>query len=220
MPCHATPASCNDYNATSTHPPIHPSSPSHPLRSQSTSHHTTPPGHNYPQCTITSHNNRRHVHIDLDALMRQDAASIHIDLIANRHVIPQHASRSPAAPTAPRSLFHPTIVLLTHAWSLTLAVGQQHAALQADAVADDHVRPDGHIGPDACSCLPDLRRRVDHYVAASGRTAPLTATCQGFRALLGQRGQVEAGPRQEVLGLPDVHPEALKVERMQARPSA
>lgn len=33
-------------------------------------------------------------------------------------------------------------------------------------------------------------------------------------ALLGERREIEAGTRQEILGLTDVHPETLEVERV------
>ena len=143
--------------------------------------------------------------------MRQHGAAVDIHLVRNAHVVPQHrhvlqARPLPDArvPSHDRAL-DPRVVL-------DLAVGQQHAPLQPDAVSNHHVRADGDVRPNA-AILPDLGARVDQDVAAVdvGRRGRR----EGFGVLLRERRKVQARPRQKVLGLPHVHPEALEVEAVQ-----
>ena len=86
---------------------------------------------------------------------------------------------------------------------------QNHAPLQAHAITDNDVRPNNNIRSDL-AVLADLGGGVDHDIAAvdpgCGRG------CEQFAALFREGGEVEAGAAEEVLGLPDVHPEALEVE--------
>ena len=95
---------------------------------------------------------------------------------------------------------------------LDLGAGEQHAALQAHAVADHDVRADGHVGADA-AVAADLGRGVDQHVAAVHEGRARGGELLG--ALLGERREVEARPGEEVLGLPNVHPETFQVEGVQ-----
>ncbi|KAJ1760644.1 hypothetical protein LPJ58_001619 [Coemansia sp. RSA 1591] len=88
----------------------------------------------------------------------------------------------------------------------------KHAALKTHAVANNHVRSNGDIGSNLAA-LANLGCWVYEHVAAAH-------VCFGCRrqqlgAALGQRRQIQACAGQKVLGLPNVHPEALQVERVQ-----
>jgi len=94
---------------------------------------------------------------------------------------------------------------------LDLAVGQKHTPLQADAVADNDVGADGDVGTNL-AVLANLGGGVDQDVAAVDVGFVCGSKELGF--LLCQRGEVEACAADEILGLTDVHPEALEIERM------
>ena len=95
---------------------------------------------------------------------------------------------------------------------LDLASLQQHTPLQPDPIAHDYIRPNRHIRPDP-AVLADPRRRVDEHVTAVNVGRVGRHEFPG--ALFLQRGEVETGAAEEVLGLADVHPEALEVEGVQ-----
>jgi hypothetical protein len=151
------------------------------------------------------------VNVGLDLLVRQHRPAIDVNLVGNGHVVAQHRHVLQARPAADGAVpahdgaLDPRVVLY-------LAPAQQHAALQPHAVADDHVGPDGDVWADA-AVLADLGRRVHEHVAAVHVGARVWHELLG--ALLGQAGQVQAGAGQKVLGLADVHPEAVEVERVQ-----
>ena len=86
---------------------------------------------------------------------------------------------------------------------------QQNTPLQPDAITHDHIRPNRHIRPDP-AILADPGRGVDEDVAAVdiGRVDGHEFAGAPFL----QRGEVETGAAEEVLGLADVHPEAVEVE--------
>ena len=94
------------------------------------------------------------IHILLDTLVRQYAPPIHIYLIPNGHIIPQHAHilqpcppANAAVPTNNRTL-DPRMVL-------DLAARQQHTPLYPHAIADDDIGANSDIGTDA-AILADL----------------------------------------------------------------
>lgn len=148
------------------------------------------------------------IHILLDTLMRQYTPPIHINLIPNRHIIPQHTHilqpRPPANAAVPpdNRALDPRVVL-------DLAARQQHTPLYPHAVADDDVGPNGDVGTDA-AVLADLGGRVDEDVAAED--VAFLGGGEFLGALLGEGGEVEARSRQKIFGLSDVHPETLEVE--------
>lgn len=143
--------------------------------------------------------------------MGEHAAAVDVDLIADGHVVAEDGDVLEARPLADGALpaddgaLDPCVVL-------NLRVLEQHAALQADAITDDHARADGHVGADA-AVSANLGGGVDEDVAAVD--VGLAGGGERLGAALGERGQVQAGAGQEVLGLTDVHPEALEVERVQ-----
>ena len=143
--------------------------------------------------------------------MRQDGATVDVDLVADGDVVAQHSHvLEPGPPT--HGAVPPNDGRLDPGVVLDLASGQQHAALQPDAVSHDHVRPDGHIGTDP-TVFSYLGRRVDQDVAAVHEG--LRRRRQQVRAFLRQRREIQTRAGQEVLGLADVHPEPVQVERVQ-----
>lgn len=154
---------------------------------------------------------KRTVNILLDGLVGQDGAAVDVDFVPDGDVVAQHADVLEPGPLADGAVpaddgrLDPGVVL-------DLAAGQKHAALQPDAVADDDVGPDGDVGADA-AVAANLGAGVDEDVAAvdpgggGGR--------QFLGRLLGEGGEVETGAGEEILGLADVHPEAVEVEGVQ-----
>lgn len=157
------------------------------------------------------HDDGWYVDVGLDGLVREDTPAVDVNLVANRHVVAEHCHVLEARPLADYAVpadngaLDPGVVL-------DLGAREEHAALQADAVADHHVGADGDVGAYS-AVLADLGRGVDQHVAAVHKRRRGGREVLG--GLLGQRRQVEAGARQEVLGLADVHPEAVEVERVQ-----
>lgn len=91
------------------------------------------------------HDNGRRVNVSLDRLVRQDAAAVHVDLVADGDIVTQDSHvfqagpLSDAAVPAHNGALDPGVVL-------DLGSRQDDAALQANAVANDYVGADGHIG--------------------------------------------------------------------------
>lgn len=157
------------------------------------------------------HDDGGHIDVDLDALVRQDAPSVDVDLVADGDVVAEHADVLQASPLAHGGVpaddgaLHPRMVL-------DLGTGEDDTALQTHAVTDDGIGADGDIGTDS-AVLADLGRGVDQDVAAMD--VRKRGGGQELGALLGEGRQVEARARQEILGLSDVHPEAVQIEGMQ-----
>lgn len=143
--------------------------------------------------------------------MRQDAATVDIDLITNsdvvtedRHVFQTGPFSNTAVPANDCAL-NPGMVL-------DLGSRKNNAALQANTVADDHVGSNGHVGSYS-AVLANLGSGIDHDVATVD--VGLGGWDQELGSLASQGGQVQAGSGEEVLGLTDIHPETLQVKRVQ-----
>lgn len=143
--------------------------------------------------------------------MGEHAASVNVYLIANGDIVTENShvlQTSPLANTA----------IPTHDGALDpgvilhLGVGQNHASLKADAITNDHTRADGHVGTNL-AVLSNLGGGIDHDVAAKDKW--LGNWGEELRVLASQGREVEAGSGKEVLGLTDIHPEALQVERVE-----
>lgn len=151
------------------------------------------------------------VDVLLDTLVREDRAAVDVDLITNSHVVTQDGDVLKASPAADGAVpaddagLDPGVVL-------DLAVSEQDASLETDAIANDDVGSDSHVGTNT-AVLANLRGGVDEDVSAVD--IGLAGGGEQLGALLGERGEVEAGSAEEVLGLTDVHPETLKVEGVQ-----
>lgn len=148
------------------------------------------------------------INVLLDALVRQDGTTIDVYFVGDSNVVTEDSDILQASPTADgavpadNSRLDPGVVL-------DLAVLHHNAALQTDAVANDHVGADDHVGTNA-AVVSNLCRGVDHDVASVH--VGFRSGSQLLGVALGQGAEVQAGTGQEVLGLTDVHPEALKVK--------
>lgn len=148
------------------------------------------------------------VNVLLDRLVRQNRSTINVNLIANRNIITKHSHVLETRPLAHGAVpadnraLDPSVVL-------DAAVLEQHTALEAHTVANDNIWADGNIGTDT-AVLSYLGRLVDENVAAVN--VGFRSGGQQLGVLARERREVEACSRQEVLGLTNVHPEALEVE--------
>jgi hypothetical protein len=143
--------------------------------------------------------------------VRENAATIDIDLVANADIVAQNGNVLQPCPLTNGAIpandgaLDPRVVL-------DLGAGEQDAALQSDAVADNHAGADGDIGPYS-AVLANFGRGVDEDIAAVD--VRLARGRQELGAPLGQRRQVQASSRQEILGLAHIHPESLEIEAVQ-----
>lgn len=143
--------------------------------------------------------------------MRQHRAAIDVDLVTNGHIVTEDGNvlqTSPLADSAvpaDNSRLDPSVVLDT-------AVLEQDAALQTHAVADDNVGSNGDVGANA-AVLANLGRGVNQDVAAID--IGLRRWGKQLGVLARERREVQAGAGQEVLGLTNVHPETLEIERVE-----
>ena len=157
------------------------------------------------------HDNGRDVDVGLDSLVGQNAAAVDVDLVSDGDVVAEDSDVLETRPAADGAVpandgaLNPGVVL-------DLGSGQEDAALEADAVAHDDVGSDGDVGSYP-AVLADLGRGVDQDVAAVDERNGGRGQLLG--ALLGERREVQAGSGQEVLGLADIHPEAVQVERVE-----
>lgn len=146
-----------------------------------------------------------------DALVRQDGATVHIDLVGNGHVVTQNSDVLQTSPLAHRTVpaddgrLHPRVVL-------DLAVLQKDTALQANAIADNDIGTNNDVRADA-AVLADLCAGVDHDIPTIH--VGLAVGGEQFGVALRERGKVQTGTAQEILRLTDVHPEAFQVKRME-----
>jgi hypothetical protein len=151
------------------------------------------------------------INVLLDALVRQDGATVNIYLISDGNIITQDSDvlqTSPAADGAVPSdngRLDPGVVL-------DLAILHHDAALETDTVTNDNIGANDYVGTNT-AVVSNLRRGVNHNVAAVH--VRFGDRSQLLRVALGQRGEVQTGTGEEVLGLTDIHPEALEVEGME-----
>lgn len=114
--------------------------------------------------------------------MGQHAAAIHVDLVANRHIVTQDRHVFQACPLADAAVpaydgaLDPGMVL-------DLGSRQDNAALQTNTIANDYVGANRHIGPYS-AVLANLGRGVNHDVAAID--VGLGGGCQELGSLAGQ----------------------------------
>jgi hypothetical protein len=161
--------------------------------------------------TVNSLGDELTVDVLLDGLVGQDGTAVDVDFITNGDIVTQNSDILETSPLANGAVpandgrLDPGVVL-------DAAVLQQHTALETDTIANDDVGANCDVGTNA-AVLANFCGLVDHNVAAVdvrlvGRDKEL-----GILAL--QRREVQACARQEVLGLSNIHPEALEVERVQ-----
>jgi len=151
------------------------------------------------------------INVLLDALVRQNGATVDIHLIGDGHIISKNSDVLQTSPTADRAVptnngrLDPSMVF-------NLAVLHHNAALQTDTITDHDIGTNDHIRSDT-AVAADLGRGVDHNVASVHVRLRHGGELLGIA--LGQGGEVETGTSEEVLGLTDIHPEALEVKGMQ-----
>ena len=151
------------------------------------------------------------INVCLDCLVRQHASSVHVHLVGHRYVVAENGDILEAGPLSNGAVpahdraFDPRVFL-------DPAALEDYAPLEPYTVADHDAGTDGHVRTDS-TVLADLRRRVDQYVSAMH--VRLGRRREELGVLLCQRGKVEASSGQEILGLTNVHPEALEIERVQ-----
>ena len=160
---------------------------------------------------IKSHDDCWHVDVGLDRLMRQNTATVYVNLVADRHIISQNGDILQASPAADGAVpsddggFDPGMVL-------DLGATEENTALKTHAIADHDVGANSDIGSYS-AVLSNLGRGVDQHVTTVhvglGRRSEVLA------ALLGEGRKIEAGSAKEVLGLANIHPEALQVKRVE-----
>lgn len=142
--------------------------------------------------------------------MRQDAASVDVYLITNGDIVAEDGDVLETSPLADGAVpanngaLDPGVIL-------DLGATEENTALEPDAITDDDTGADGHIRTNAAA-LADLGGGVDQDVSAVN--VRLRRGGEELRVLLGEGGKVQAGAGKEVLGLTNIHPEALEVERV------
>ena len=143
--------------------------------------------------------------------MGKNASAVDIDLIADGDIITENCYILQASPPA-HSAVPANNGALDPGMILDLGSREEHAALETDAVTNNNIGADSDVRSYP-AVLADLGRGVDQHVAAVNEGC--RGWCELLGALLCEVGEVQAGARQEVLGLTNVHPEALEVERVQ-----
>ena len=143
--------------------------------------------------------------------MGQNGTAVDVDFVANGDIVAEYSHVLETSPLA-NSAVPADNGRLDPGMVLDAAVLQQHTALETDTVTDDDVGADCDIGANA-AVLANLGGGVDQDVSAVdegfGRGG------EELGAQTSEGGEVQAGAGQEVLGLTDVHPEALEVERVE-----
>jgi len=148
------------------------------------------------------------VDVRFDAFVREHTSTIAVDLVANSHVIAQDGNVLETCPPAYCAVPTNNCALYPCVF-LDLAVLQQDGALQTHTLADLDVRSNNHVGTNL-AVLANLRRRVNHDIT----TVDVGFAGRGKKVagVFGEGGEVKASAGEEVLGLANVHPEALEVE--------
>jgi len=148
------------------------------------------------------------VDVCLDALVGKYTGTVAVNLVANGHVVTQDGdvletcpSAYCAVPSNNRAL-HPCVLL-------DLAVLEKNRALQTHTLANLDIRSNDHVGANL-AVLANFCSRVDHDITTVD--VGLAGGGKKVASMLGEGGQVEASAGEEVLGLANVHPEALEVE--------
>jgi hypothetical protein len=153
----------------------------------------------------------RTVHVLLDGLVGQNGTAVDVDFIANGDIVAKYSNVLETSPLA-NSAVPADNGRLDPGMVLDAAVLQQHTALETDTVTDDDVGADCNIGTNA-AVLANLRALVNHDVTAVD--VGLVGRGKELGVLALQRREVQAGTGEEILGLSNVHPEALEVKGVQ-----
>lgn len=157
------------------------------------------------------HDNGRMLNVGGNGLVRQNRASVDVDFVGNSDILTQDSdtfNTRPATngrvPSNDRGL-DPGMVL--DGRSL-----EDDAALETDTVANDSIGSNSNIRSDT-AVFANLGRRVNENITTMNKL--LRGRCKNCRVLFCERREVEAGARQEVLRLTDIHPVSLKIKRIE-----
>lgn len=140
--------------------------------------------------------------------MRQHTRTVAVDLVADSHVVTEDGDILKTCPSAYRAVPSNNRALDPCVF-LDLATLEQHGSLKTDTLTNLDIRSNDNIRSDL-AVLANLGGGVNHDVAAEDIW--LAEGSKLVAALPGQGGKIEAGAGEEILGLANVHPEALKVE--------
>ena len=143
--------------------------------------------------------------------MGQNGTAVDVDFVADGDIVAEYSYVLETSPLA-NSAVPADNGRLDPGMVLDAAVLQQHTALETDTVTDDDVGADCDIGANA-AVLANLCALVNHDVTAVD--VGLVGRGKELRVLALQGREVQAGTGEEILGLSNVHPEALQVERVQ-----
>ena len=143
--------------------------------------------------------------------MGQNGTAVDVDFVANGDIVAEYSYVLETSPLA-NSAVPADNGRLDPGMVLDAAVLQQHTALETDTVTDDDVGANCDIGANA-AVLANLCALVNHDVTAVDVGLVGGSKELGVLALQGR--EVQAGTGEEILGLSNVHPEALQVERVQ-----
>lgn len=140
--------------------------------------------------------------------MRQDGTTVDIDFVRDGDIVTENSDILQTSPLAYGAVpadngrLDPSVVL-------DFAVLQEYTALQTHTVTHHDVWSNSHVRPNA-AVLANLGGRVHHNIAS--KNVRLGVGSQQLGVAFRERGEVQAGTAEEVLGLADIHPETFKVK--------
>merc|ERR1719464_2500796 len=157
---------------------------------------------------LLSHDDLRLCHRAPDGFVGQHLAAIQVDLVLNRHVLPEHADVLHPHPSS-NSTIPSYDAALQPGVTLDPRAFEHSCPLDADSVLHHDPGPEGDIRPDA-AVGPDLGGGVHDHVANDSGTRG-----QHRALLLRQTVEVETHPGEEISWLTNIHPEPIKLKAVQ-----
>lgn len=140
--------------------------------------------------------------------MRQDGATVDVDLVVDGDIVAQDGAALETRPAAHGGV-PADDARVDPGKVLDLGALENDTALETHTIAHHNIGTHHDVGTNA-AVLTNLRRRMDHDVTLVDIVE--RGVGELGRVLLGKMAQIQAGAGQEVLGLTDVHPEALEVK--------
>lgn len=110
------------------------------------------------------HDDGRNVNVGLDRLVRKDAATVDVDLVANGNIVTQDGDVLETGPATNGAVpaddggLDPGVVL-------DLGSTEKNASLEANTVTNNDIGTNGNVGADS-AVLANLGSGVDHDIAA------------------------------------------------------
>lgn len=156
----------------------------------------------------TLHDNFRLFDIASNGLVRQDTTTVDINLILDFNIVTKNRNILDTGPST-NSRVPANNGALHISMGLDGGVGKNDRAGESSAGADRDIRANDNVGADL-SVRGDLSSGVDHDVTTVD--VGLRVGNEHVGVLLGKSSEVEAGTREEILGLTNVHPVALEIK--------